>query len=203
MTKLLIVFCKNPQLGKVKTRLARTLGDDAALAIYYKLLQHTRVVAEKVQADVAVYYSDYVDHEDDWNENYIKKLQHGDDIGDKMYHAIAEGLGMGYEAVCLVGADIYTLTPEIIDHAFNVLQEKDVVLGPATDGGYYLIGMNSPAREVFQLSQWSCPTVLKETLHRVKALSWNFGLVDELNDIDEVSDLEGTGLAQVVNMLKP
>ena len=202
MTKLLIVFCKNPELGKVKTRLARTLGDNAALAIYLKLLRHTREVVDAVKADIAVYYSDYIDHEDDWNKNYLRRLQHGEDIGDKMYNAISEGLEMGYESVCLIGADIYALTSDVIRAAFETLHKKDIVIGPAEDGGYYLIGMKKATKKVFELSKWSHHTVITETLGHIKALNASYGLVDKLNDIDEEDDLQGTDLLSVASALK-
>ncbi len=194
MTKLLIVFCKNPLLGQVKTRLAKTLGDEMALAIYLKLINHTQNVVKAVDADVAVYYSDYVDTEDSWNNAYIKKRQHGKDLGEKMFNAISEGLNMGYASVCLVGTDIYELTPGIIDGAFDKLNKSDVVIGPARDGGYYLIGMTRPDAKVFDISAWSTSSVLEETLLRVQEQGLGYAMLEALGDIDTEEDLQGTNL---------
>ena len=194
MTKLLIVFCKNPLLGQVKTRLAKTLGDEMALAIYLKLINHTQNVVKAVDADVAVYYSDYVDTEDSWNNAYIKKRQHGKDLGKKMFNAISEGLNMGYASVCLVGTDIYELTPGIIDGAFDKLNKSDVVIGPARDGGYYLIGMTRPDAKVFDISAWSTSSVLEETLLRVQEQGLGCAILKTLGDIDTEEDLQGTNL---------
>ncbi len=194
MTKLLIVFCKNPLLGQVKTRLAKTLGDEMALAIYLKLINHTQNVVKAVDADVAVYYSDYVDTEDSWNNAYIKKRQHGKDLGEKMFNAISEGLNMGYASVCLVGTDIYELTPGIIDGAFDKLNKSDVVIGPARDGGYYLIGMTRPDAKVFDISAWSTSSVLEETLLRVQEQGLGCAMLEALGDIDTEEDLQGTNL---------
>lgn len=194
MTKLLIVFCKNPLLGQVKTRLAKTLGDEMALAIYLKLINHTQNVVKAVDADVAVYYSDYVDTEDNWNNAYIKKRQHGKDLGEKMFNAISAGLNMGYASVCLVGTDIYELTPGIIDGAFDKLNTSDVVIGPARDGGYYLIGMTRPDAKVFDISAWSTSSVLEETLLRVQEQGLGCAILKTLGDIDTEEDLQGTNL---------
>ncbi len=194
MTKLLIVFCKNPLLGQVKTRLAKTLGDEMALAIYLKLINYTQNVVKAVDADVAVYYSDYVDTEDSWNNAYIKKRQHGKDLGEKMFNAISEGLNMGYASVCLVGTDIYELTPGIIDGAFDKLNKSDVVIGPARDGGYYLIGMTRPDAKVFDISAWSTSSVLEETLLRVQEKGLGYAMLEALGDIDTEEDLQGTNL---------
>ncbi len=194
MARLLIVFCKNPQLGKVKTRLAKTLGDETALAVYLKLVNHTQQVVRDVNADVAIYYSDYIDTEDHWEKKYIKKLQQGTDLGERMYCAVSEGLGMGYQSVCLIGTDIFELTSEIVEQAFQSLEKSDVVIGPARDGGYYLIGMKRADARVFEVSQWSTATVLKETLRNVKQQKLSYSLLKELNDIDDEQDLRGTDL---------
>ncbi|MCG8386018.1 MAG: TIGR04282 family arsenosugar biosynthesis glycosyltransferase [Cytophagales bacterium] len=178
----------------MKTRLAKTLGDEMALAIYLKLINHTQNVVKAVDADVAVYYSDYVDTEDNWNNAYIKKRQHGKDLGEKMFNAISAGLNMGYASVCLVGTDIYELTPGIIDGAFDKLNKSDVVIGPARDGGYYLIGMTRPDAKVFDISAWSTSSVLEETLLRVQEQGLGCAMLEALGDIDTEEDLQGTNL---------
>lgn len=195
MSRLLIIFVKNPEIGKVKTRLAKSIGEEAALAIYLKLLGRTHEVADLLNCDKAIYYSEYVDTEDNWeNRRYKKHLQKGDDLGQRMNNAICEAFSAGHSSVCLIGTDIYELTPEIINDAFNKLASHDIVIGPAEDGGYYLIGMNKPHPEIFQLKHWSTPDVLIETVRLIEAQALTFCKTKLLNDIDHVEDLKGTDL---------
>lgn len=197
--KLLIVFAKNPEIGKVKTRLAKSIGDEKALAIYYKLLNNIKQATEGVDADVAVFYHQFIDTEDEWdNQRYKKFRQEGNDIGERMYNALEKGNALGYENICLVGADIWGLTPEILNRAFGRLEFHDWVFGPAKDGGYYLVGCRSPLKEVFMLEKWSHSLVLKETLMICDKLSLSISLIDELKDIDTVEDLKGTDLEKLM-----
>ena len=195
MTKrLLIVFYKNPILGKVKTRLAKSIGDQAALEIYQELVARTRREVGQVQADIAIYYANHINEADDWNPSYFKKAQSGADLGTRMFNAIRDGFERGYESVCLVGTDIYQLSAKIINEAFEQLDKYDVVLGPAKDGGYYLIGMNELNANIFKLSAWSTSQVLEETLTIVYEEGKSYSLLKPLNDIDIEEDLEGTDL---------
>lgn len=196
--ELLIIFVKNPDLGKVKTRIAKEIGEEAALAIYYRLLQKTQNVCDALTVDRAVYYSSYIDSEDQWlNTLYKKGIQKGDNVGDRMRHAFEEAFDAGYKKVCLIGSDIYALTSAIVNQAFNELTTQDVVIGPAEDGGYYLIGMNIQHNELFSLKHWSHDKVYSETLERVRQLNLSLGSVDTLNDIDRVEDLQGTDLISI------
>lgn len=195
MNKLLIIFVKNPELGKVKTRLARTLGDGVALAVYLKLLTHTQKVVENLDCDKAVYYSKFVDTEDSWdNKRYKKHLQKGADLGEKMSNAISESLAKGYESVCLIGTDIYELTADVIKDGFKRLETCDVVIGPAKDGGYYMVGMKKAHSEIFHLKQWGIANVFSETIKLVEKEKLTFALTKLLNDIDVPEDLKGTDL---------
>lgn len=198
MNSQLIIFVRNPELGKVKTRLAKKVGDAAALAIYLKLLSHTQAVTENLACDKAVYYSTFVDTEDRWdNRKYQKYLQKGADLGEKMAHAIHAALASGYDSVCLIGTDNYELIPEIIENAFDILKSHDVVIGPAKDGGYYLIGMKKAHAELFDLKEWSTRDVFSETVKIINQLKLSYGETKPLNDIDVVEDLKGTGLADL------
>ncbi|MGK7389828.1 MAG: TIGR04282 family arsenosugar biosynthesis glycosyltransferase [Candidatus Cyclobacteriaceae bacterium M2_1C_046] len=193
--RLLIVFAKNPEMGRVKTRLAKDIGEEKALAVYFKLLNHTRNVALETDADVAIFYDQYVDTEDEWdNQLFQKYKQAGNDLGERMYNSLAKGKEKGYHKICLIGADIWGLNADIIDKAFEKLAYHDWVFGPAKDGGYYLVGCREPQKEVFDLEKWSHPLVLNETLKICNDLKLSVGLVDELNDIDTIEDLKGTDL---------
>ncbi len=193
----LIIFLKNPEIGQVKTRLARQIGNEAALEVYFKLIVMTREVANRVSRDKAVYYSRYADREDSWdNKKYSKHLQRGDSLGDRMHHAVQEVLSEGYEKVVLIGSDVYGLTPEVIEQAFELLDNNDVVIGPARDGGYYLIGMKEANAGLFDLKYWSTPNVFSETVKRIRGQSLRYAQTPLLNDIDELEDLKGTDLYQ-------
>jgi len=188
---LLIIFLKNPTLGKVKTRLASTIGDVKALEIYQLLLNRTRQITEKLPVTKVVYYSDYVETQDIWeNETYQKTLQKGKELGEKMLNAFQKGFADGYNKVCIIGSDCYELDGQIIQQAFDLLDKNDLIIGPATDGGYYLLGMSSLHEALFQNKVWSTPAVLAETLKDADELGLKYLLLQELNDVDHEGDLE-------------
>jgi rSAM/selenodomain-associated transferase 1 len=187
---LLIIFYRNPELGKVKTRLAKTLGDEKALAIYLKLSSHTRAITENLAIDKVIYYSNFVDTEDAWpNTTFQKKLQNGNDLGEKMNNAFVEGFQSGYERVCIIGTDCLELSKDIIQQAFDQLVCYDVVIGPAKDGGYYLLGMKKPMPELFKNKAWSSDTVATDTIQNFKDLSLSYAQLAVLTDVDEEKDL--------------
>lgn len=202
MTNLLIVFCKNPTLGKVKTRLAKSIGQEKALLVYQRLLEHTREVAQKCASSYAVYYADFVNENDLWKGAAYKDVQQGADIGERMENAILNALSRGYNSVVLIGSDIYELTSRIADEAFLKLQESDVVIGPAQDGGYYLIGMKKTNHELFKLKAWSTPQVYKDTVDKLNRESLSYSVLEELNDIDSLEDLVRTDLVDGLKIVR-
>ncbi|PQB08717.1 glycosyltransferase [Polaribacter filamentus] len=186
---LLLIFTRNPELGKAKTRLAKTVGDETALEIYKLLLEKTCNVSAKVTADKAVYYSVKVRYEDIWDENsYQKHQQVGEDLGIRMLHAFKNGFDAGYQKVLIIGSDLCDLTSEIIESAFVELDTNDVVIGPAEDGGYYLLGMNSLHTAIFKNKDWGTSSVRKDTLADLKDKKVH--LLQELNDVDVFEDIE-------------
>ncbi|MDB4167451.1 TIGR04282 family arsenosugar biosynthesis glycosyltransferase [Polaribacter sp.] len=186
---LLIIFTRNPELGKVKTRLAKTIGAEKALAIYKFLLAHTKKVTENIACDKAVYYSVKVREDDLWNgEIYQKKQQLGEDLGIRMQNAFQDAFANGYEKVLIVGSDLIDLSEEIIEKGFLQLASNDVVIGPAEDGGYYLLGMKSVHPNVFKNKNWGTSTVREETLNDLKDKKVH--LLNELNDADVLDDIK-------------
>jgi hypothetical protein len=186
---LLLVFTRNPELGKVKTRLAKTVGNATALKIYIFLLERTRDIAVKVAADKAVYYSVKIRENDIWDASIFQKHQQvGEDLGIRMLHAFKNGFKAGYEKVMIIGSDLYDLTAETIENAFIALKDNEVVIGPAEDGGYYLLGMNSLEEKVFKNKKWGTETVRKNTLEELK--DKKVFLLGELNDVDVFEDIE-------------
>lgn len=186
---LLLVFTRNPELGKVKTRLAKTVGNATALKIYIFLLERTRDIAVKVAADKAVYYSVKIRENDIWDASIFQKHQQvGEDLGIRMLHAFKNGFKAGYEKVMIIGSDLYDLTAETIENAFSVLEKNEVVIGPAEDGGYYLLGMNSLEEKVFKNKDWGTETVRKDTLEDLK--DKKVFLLGQLNDVDVFEDIK-------------
>ncbi|MDB0040336.1 TIGR04282 family arsenosugar biosynthesis glycosyltransferase [Polaribacter sp.] len=186
---LLLIFTRNPELGKVKTRLAKTIGEEKALAIYKFLLAHTKKVTENIACDKAVYYSVKVREDDLWNgEIYQKKQQLGEDLGIRMQNAFQDAFANGYEKVLIVGSDLIDLSEEIIEKGFLQLASNDVVIGPAEDGGYYLLGMKSVHPNVFKNKNWGTSTVREETLNDLKDKKVH--LLNELNDADVLDDIK-------------
>lgn len=185
----LIIFVRNPELGKCKTRLAKTIGDKKALEVYKQLLAHTAAVARHVHADRYVFYSEHIKREDLWETGiFRKKLQEGDNLGQRMYNAFLELLEMGYEKVVIIGSDLLDLDAENVNHAFTQLQGNDVVIGPAEDGGYYLLGMKEMHSAVFMNKAWGTETVAQATLNDLK--SNQVHILKTLNDIDTFEDLQ-------------
>lgn len=185
----LIIFTRNPVLGTCKTRLAKTIGDKAALEIYRYLLEHTARITKELAADKYVFYSENIKKDDLWNlDVFRKKLQYGDDLGARMENAFLELFQLGYEKIMIIGSDVLDLSAEHINKAFQMLSNKDVVIGPAKDGGYYLLGMKKLNVNVFKNKAWGTSSVLKNTLNDIKNSS--FALLEELNDIDIFEDIK-------------
>ncbi|MFK8061385.1 MAG: TIGR04282 family arsenosugar biosynthesis glycosyltransferase [Polaribacter sp.] len=186
---LLLIFTRNPELGKAKTRLAKTVGDKTALEIYRFLLEKTRTISAEVKiADKAVYYSIKIRENDIWNESIFQKHQQvGEDLGIRMLNAFKNGFDAGYKKVMIIGSDLYDLSSKNIEKAFIELDTNDVVLGPAEDGGYYLLGMNALKENIFKNKDWGTETVRKDTLNDL--IDKKVKLLEFKNDIDVYEDI--------------
>ncbi len=190
MRKAIIIFVRKPELGKVKTRLAASAGDEKALEVYKALLQHTYDITMPVGADKYVFYAGEIEKNDLWNaQGYIKRLQSNDDLGRKMKDAFIHLFDDGYDQVVITGSDCFELTTAIINQAFDKLEDNELVIGPANDGGYYLLGLKRMITSLFENKQWSTDTVLADTIKDVKALDISYALLPELSDIDTIEDL--------------
>ena len=187
---LLIIFAKNPELGKVKTRLAATLGDEVALAIYFQLLTKTKEVAAGLNEDKVVYYSSYLEEGDLWNEDHFRKaVQSEGDLGERMKNAFIDAFDQGYERVCIIGSDCMEITTEILEEAFGKLHNRDAVIGASEDGGYYLLGMSKMTPALFDNKAWSTDEVFISTLEDFERLGMDHAELPVLNDVDTQKDL--------------
>ncbi|MEO6347074.1 MAG: TIGR04282 family arsenosugar biosynthesis glycosyltransferase [Aquaticitalea sp.] len=186
--KALIIFTRNPELGKCKTRLAKTIGDESALEIYKFLLQHTASISKDIIADKYVFYSENIKKEDLWDTSvFRKKLQNGNDLGERMLNAFKELFEMGYAKITIIGTDLLDLTSNDVNNAFELLNDFETVIGPAKDGGYYLLGMKELNQIIFSNKTWGTSTVLNDTLENLR--NSTVQLLKELNDIDTFEDM--------------
>ena len=189
MQKAIIIFVRNPELGKVKTRLAKEIGEEQALQVYTELLQHTHAITSQVDCDRFVFYTDAINKNDLWNVGFEKRLQEGETLGDRMLLAFFDLFQQGYSKVIIIGSDCPELTSFIIEDAFDKLYTSDVVIGPSTDGGYYLLGLTKLVPPLFTNKQWSTDTVLADTINDIDHLRKSYSLLTELSDIDTADDL--------------
>jgi uncharacterized protein len=203
--KALIIFVKNPALGKVKTRLAATLGNEKALEIYNHLLKHTQQITENLSTDKWVFYDNFIDENDLWkNEIYRKSLQLPMvDLGQKMANAFWDMIQEGYERIAIIGSDCLELSEEILVKTYSKLADYKQVIGPAKDGGYYLIGFDFAGmsqesiteiiENVFLNKEWSHENVFKEAIEAFEKLQLTYAILPMLTDVDEAKDLLNSG----------
>lgn len=191
--RALIIFVRRPELGLVKTRIAAEVGDELALSVYTELLRHTRNVAEQVDCDRLLFYTDEVVTDDEWShELFNKHIQVEGDLGQRMMSAFETAL-RDHEQVIIIGSDCAQLSADIIVDAFSTLDDHDAVIGPTYDGGYYLLGLKSMEPTIFQNMVWSTDTVCAETINRLQKANKDCAKISTLSDIDHWSDWEKYG----------
>jgi len=178
-------------LGKVKTRLAKTLGDEKALLIYQEMLQKIKETIQYLPFEKAIFYSDEIVKDDIWESSSYKKfVQDGKDIGERMQNAFEKAYNEGFDKISLIGSDCYQITSSIVMDSFRLLNDHDVVLGPSQDGGYYLIAMTGLYNGLFEGKEWSTDKVLDQTKTDLESYGIKHAFVTELNDIDNEEDLK-------------
>lgn len=189
MTNILLIFIKNPRLGYVKTRLARTVGDAEALRIYRILLEKTRQAALEATAIRRLYYSEAVERDDAWSDVFFEKyVQRDGDLGDRMRHAFADSFAAGAARAIIIGSDCPDLDGALIGQAFAALERADWVIGPTPDGGYYLLGMRAFWPEVFQDVAWSTDTVFSTTMDKIRLAGKTVFVLPLRADVDTEDD---------------
>lgn len=185
----ILIFVRKPERGKVKTRLAAAVGNDAALAVYQKLLAHTKAITCTLSCDKYVFYASDVHADDLWREGFTKNMQSGADLGERMKAAFAALFAKDYQRLVLIGSDCLDLTTPVIQNAFDALRQVEVVVGPAADGGYYLIGMRNNVKDIFDGVDWSTEAVFRQTMEKLEHLNLAIYLLPVLSDVDRVEDL--------------
>lgn len=185
---------KDPVLGHCKTRLAQSLGDEKALEIYIQLLDYTAEITEKVEAERFIFSTSKLNDKSRWeNPKTQFQIQSQGDLGTRMHNAIRHVFDLGFEKAIVIGSDCAEMNAQDIEKAFNELESKDIVIGPAIDGGYYLIGMKKLTPSLFQNIEWSTASVCKDTISKVKKLNLSFARLPEKSDIDYEEDLKREG----------
>ena len=170
-----------------KTRLAKTIGDIGAFEVYSELVKITEKATSEISFDKHIYFSNSIE-ESKWPSDF-KSVQEGEDLGEKMYNAFIDGFKAGYKKIVLIGSDLPNLSSSHIENGINSLSRYDTVFGPAEDGGYYLIGLKSPIKAIFENKPWSQPELLQVTLKELQNAGISHGILETLNDIDTYEDL--------------
>ena len=183
---LLLIFCKAPVRGKVKTRLAKTIGDNNALKIYQQLLHKTAEVVQGLEVDLHIWYSDHLTATAFHSLQGKTFIQQGDDLGTRMARAFKQGFAT-HQKVIIIGTDLWSLQKQMIHTAIEQLDQNDAVVGPSTDGGYYLLGTRNFIPQLFENKSWSTSTVLSDTLKDLTTKK--VYLLEEKTDIDTYEDV--------------
>ncbi|THH39721.1 TIGR04282 family arsenosugar biosynthesis glycosyltransferase [Neolewinella litorea] len=191
----LILMVKNLIAGKTKTRLAQDVGDAMALQMYGILSRHTRDQALALEGVTRyLHYSEHVEVDDLWpNHPFIKMVQVGAGLGERMTAAFDHAFARGHQRAIIIGSDCPGLTTGLLNRAFGELEEHDAVIGPANDGGYYLLGLRQPHPELFSDMEWSTSSVLEDTLARARVQGLSVATLPVLSDVDHLEDWLGYG----------
>lgn len=196
MQQAIVIFTRVPEAGKTKTRLMPHLTPKQCEKLHTCFLKDIRKQCENCSADLFVSYMAETPN----GEERIKKimgtqagyfLQEGESLGEKMYRAIEKVLAMGYKKCVLIGTDVPEIQTKYLERAFEALDEKSVVFGRTLDGGYYLVGMKTPQKEVFGLSSYGHSKVLADTLEVLRKERIKVGFTNMLEDMDTPEDLQG------------
>jgi uncharacterized protein len=192
----LIIFARLPREGEVKTRLGRSLGMDVAAGIYREFAEHAFSLGKQLAATgrrVYLFFDPLAGEEEmqRWTcQTFLHLPQEGITLGERMQNAFDETFQRGSTCSVIVGTDVPELDVTAIRHAYDLLTDHEVVIGPSTDGGYYLLGMHAPTKDLFRGITYSTNGVFKQTLARAGELRLSVSLLDELADIDTKADYE-------------
>lgn len=212
MKNAVICFTRVPKPGVTKTRLLPVLSPEQCAGLHWAFLKDLSDVYRQLDAHLFVAYTP----DADWETlksvfppaGYIP--QKGKDLGEKMYRVIRKVLDLGYESVVLTGTDLPLISASHFESGFAALQEHDIAIGPTSDGGYYLIGMKKPCKEVFRVEGYGGSTVFENTVSAAQAAGLSVGLALSCDDVDTPEDLwaltkqidPGSRTGQYLNQLK-
>jgi rSAM/selenodomain-associated transferase 1 len=209
----LVIFAKAPIPGQVKTRLCPPLTHDEAATLHGSFvldtLERTKVAVTRLKLPFDRYLactpsSTLVFFKIMEERQSVKLIeQEGEDLGTRMHRAFETLFKRGYHHVLIVGTDVPSLPLGYYQRAFELLEKHDIVLGPALDGGYYLIGLNHPVPTLFENMPWSTHRVLPLTREKANSLGLTIALLPEWRDIDRIEDLQALIEASSLDARKP
>ncbi len=190
----LIIFAKYPEPGKVKTRLGKTIGFELACEFYKVFLKLTFDMAKNSSINSVKIYFAPEDKKDEFGKMIPDEFslfpQSGGSLGTKLHNAFRDSFNSGANKTVIIGSDSPTLPSTVIRDAINHLNDNDLVLGPADDGGYYLIGTSVPYEFLFEDIDWSTTSVLAQTLSKAKQNKLKHCLLQEWYDVDDLPSLK-------------
>jgi uncharacterized protein len=192
--RVICIFAKPPCPGKTKQRLAAAIGDQAAAALSAAMLQDIAAECTKVKNAECILFHPPESSPDDFCGLLLRcdeyTPQQGTDLGDRMAHAF-ELLFSRFEnaQVVLIGSDCVALSTQVLEDAFAALENHQIVLQPASDGGYVLVGQAALCPDMFKSVDWSTEHVMQQTLSQLKSNNISYGLLPESFDVDELEDL--------------
>ena len=195
MSDRLIVFTRYPQSGKAKTRLIPALGAEAAADLHRQMTEYTlsqiKPLQQRRSLTVEIWFvgGDRVQMQAWLGSDLSYQAQPAGDLGDRMVQAFQAAFDSGVKAAIIIGTDCPELTDVLLTEAFQALQHTDLVLGPATDGGYYLIGLRRLVPELFKTIAWSTDRVFQQTVDIASNLNLSFTTLLTLTDVDRPDDL--------------
>lgn len=190
MNDCVVVFGREPVPGRVKNRLARGIGSEAAAKVYALVLNHTLDVV--IESELPFVFSLAEEASASWRQqsDCPQEIQVAGDLGDRMAATFDRRFLEGVDRVVLLGSDCAWVTAAHIDSAIAGLADSEVVLGPANDGGYWLVAQRAPGADLFAGIPWSSPETLHRTRERLAALGSPWTELEQLDDIDTASDLD-------------
>ena len=200
----LLLFARYPRQGKVKTRLASSIGDEQATKFYRICLERIFSECRKIcdTTNICLFYADENDEVAfrKWiGPDFILLPQMGANLGERITNAFKAVFRKGAKKAIIVGTDVPDLSADLIKQAEQALDSHDLVVGPSPDGGYYLLGMKSMHKKLFRDIPWSTETVFEETMDRIMKLELSVEPLPALPDIDTEEDLmrwfDGNGKA--------
>lgn len=191
----LIIFTRYPEPGKTKTRLIPALGTEGAANLQRQMTEHTLSQVKQLQSTSAISFEVRFAGGDlqlmqNWlGSDLLYQPQGEGDLGSRMARSLLSAFQSGAEKVTIIGTDCPDVNAQILANAFEQIHQYDLVLGPAIDGGYYLIGLQRPVPELFTNIDWGTAQVLQQTVDIAQTLNLSVGYLPPLADIDRLEDL--------------
>ena len=186
MKNALIILVHDSVPYDIKSGKVDIITDKESIAMRKQLLMHTHRITVDINADKFLFIKESSSDDDIWIKgDYIKRLQRGRGLGEKMTNAFETVFSLGYSKVIMIGSDSIEIEADHLKHAFDYLDNYDIVIGPAQEGGYYLIGMKKMHSVLFRYKAWNTPILLQQTLGDIAKLRLTYHLQQVLSDVED------------------